>query len=94
MEAFAIRAIQIVEEVTPCEVGMIKKKVEVKVYQLIHGMNAGQWTAEIDGDCLIVRQHLITERIPFAEMDKDTGLVKSFEVIKFEITEKGVTELI
>lgn len=94
MDAWGIKAKQEVERKEPVEMGnsvsVITKKYDIDVWMLIHGMGAGQFTAEFDCDCLIVRNGVLRERMSFAEMALEDKTIKSFEVIKFNLTEVGV----
>lgn len=71
---------------------VVTVKHEEQVWMLIHGMNAGMFTKELDCDCLIIRKNILEERIPFAETALEMEEIKSFEIIEFEITEKGITK--
>ena len=89
MECWGIKARQTVERKELAEVGLVTVKHDIDVWMLIHGMNIGMFSNELDCDCLVVREHILKERIPFAEMAKEDGHIKSFEIVKFEIKEIG-----
>lgn len=94
MEAWGIKARQTVEGKEPVGLGdsvvMVTKKHDVDAWLIVVGADAGLFAKEFDSDCLIIRNEVLNKAKEAADMALADGAIKSFDIIKFNLTEVGV----